>query len=40
MFLKDSDSFAHGLNERIPVDGFYNGLTHWYVLIKELAGRR
>jgi acetylornithine deacetylase/succinyl-diaminopimelate desuccinylase-like protein len=40
MFLKDSDSFAHGLNERIPVHAFYNGLTHWYVLIKELAGRR
>jgi len=39
MFLKDSDMFAHGLNERIPVDAFYNGLTHWYVLIKELAGR-
>jgi acetylornithine deacetylase/succinyl-diaminopimelate desuccinylase-like protein len=40
MFLKDSDSFAHGLNERMPVDAFYNGLTHWYVLMKELAGRR
>jgi acetylornithine deacetylase/succinyl-diaminopimelate desuccinylase-like protein len=39
MFLKDSDSFAHGLNERMPVHAFYNGLTHWYVLIKELAGR-
>jgi len=39
MFLKDSDSFAHGLNERMPVHAFYNGLTHWYVLITELAGR-
>jgi acetylornithine deacetylase/succinyl-diaminopimelate desuccinylase-like protein len=39
MFLKDSDSFAHGLNERMPVHAFYNGLTHWYVLLKELAGR-
>jgi acetylornithine deacetylase/succinyl-diaminopimelate desuccinylase-like protein len=40
MFLKDSDSFAHGLNERMPVHAFYNGLTHWYELIKELAGRQ
>jgi acetylornithine deacetylase/succinyl-diaminopimelate desuccinylase-like protein len=39
IFLKDSDSFSHGLNERVPVRSFMNGLTHWYVLIKELAGR-
>lgn len=40
LFTKDSDDFAHGLNERIPVATFYNGLTHWRVLITELAGRR
>ena len=38
MFIKDSDSFAHGLNERIPVQGYYDGLDHWYGLVKELAG--
>ncbi|HEV8695059.1 MAG TPA: M20/M25/M40 family metallo-hydrolase [Lysobacter sp.] len=38
MFIKDSDAFAHGLNERVPVQGFYDGLEHWYVLVKELAG--
>ena len=38
-FSKESDEFAHGLNERIPVASFYNGLTHWYVLIKALAGK-
>jgi acetylornithine deacetylase/succinyl-diaminopimelate desuccinylase-like protein len=38
LFLKDSDSYAHGLNERIPVDALYKGLTHWRVLIGELAG--
>jgi acetylornithine deacetylase/succinyl-diaminopimelate desuccinylase-like protein len=38
IFLKDSESFSHGLNERVPVKGFMHGLTHWYVLIKELAG--
>lgn len=40
VFMKLSDEFSHGLNERIPVDGFYNGLTHWRVLITNLAGRR
>jgi acetylornithine deacetylase/succinyl-diaminopimelate desuccinylase-like protein len=40
MFLKDSDKFAHGLNERLPVSAFYNGLTHWYELIQALAGGR
>jgi acetylornithine deacetylase/succinyl-diaminopimelate desuccinylase-like protein len=40
MFLKDSDNFAHGLNERMGVSAFYNGLTHWYVLTKALAGSR
>jgi acetylornithine deacetylase/succinyl-diaminopimelate desuccinylase-like protein len=38
-FLKDSDDFAHGLDERLPVASFYNGLTHWRVMIAELAGR-
>ncbi|MFI5181442.1 MAG: M20/M25/M40 family metallo-hydrolase [Thermoanaerobaculia bacterium] len=37
-FIKDSDLFAHGLNERIPVTSFYDGLEHWYVLLKEVAG--
>jgi acetylornithine deacetylase/succinyl-diaminopimelate desuccinylase-like protein len=40
LFMKDSDSFAHGLNERIPVAAFYQGLTHWRVLLTELAGRK
>ena len=40
LFMKDSDSFAHGLNERVSVDAFYAGLTHWRVLIGELAGAK
>jgi acetylornithine deacetylase/succinyl-diaminopimelate desuccinylase-like protein len=40
LFIKDSDDFSHGLNERVPVQGFYNGLTHWRVLLTDLAGRR
>jgi acetylornithine deacetylase/succinyl-diaminopimelate desuccinylase-like protein len=39
-FIRDSDQFAHGLNERIPVASFYDGLEHWAVLVKELAGPR
>jgi len=38
VFIKDSEEFAHGLNERIRVDAFYDALTYWSVLIKSLAG--
>jgi acetylornithine deacetylase/succinyl-diaminopimelate desuccinylase-like protein len=37
-FIRDKDSFAHGLNERIPVKSFYEGLEMWYLIVKELAG--
>src|SRR6185295_4040974 len=39
-FIKESEIFSHGLNERLPVESFYNGLTYFYVLLKELAGKR
>ena len=38
VFMKDSEQFAHGLNERIRVDAFYAALTYWRVLIESLAG--
>ena len=38
VFIMDSEEFAHGLNERIRVKEFYNGLVFWDVLIKALAG--
>jgi len=37
-FIKDSDSFQHGLNERLPVKSFYQDLRHWDLIIKALAG--
>jgi acetylornithine deacetylase/succinyl-diaminopimelate desuccinylase-like protein len=40
MFMRPRDDFSHGLNERIPVDGFYLALEHWYYLIKDVAGKR
>jgi acetylornithine deacetylase/succinyl-diaminopimelate desuccinylase-like protein len=38
VFIMDSEQFAHGLNERIRVNEFYNSLVYWDVLIKALAG--
>jgi acetylornithine deacetylase/succinyl-diaminopimelate desuccinylase-like protein len=37
-FIKDSDDFSHGLNERLPVQSFYDGLEYWHVLLKDLGG--
>jgi len=36
--MKDSDDFSHGLNERVPVQAVYDGLVHWDVLVRSLAG--
>ncbi|HUQ11763.1 MAG TPA: M20/M25/M40 family metallo-hydrolase [Steroidobacteraceae bacterium] len=38
IFMRDKDSFSHGLNERIPVKSFYEGNELWYLIVKELAG--
>jgi acetylornithine deacetylase/succinyl-diaminopimelate desuccinylase-like protein len=40
LFMKPTDEFAHGLNERVPVAAFYAGLNHWYVLLTSLAGAK
>ncbi|MGB7905438.1 MAG: M20/M25/M40 family metallo-hydrolase [Steroidobacteraceae bacterium] len=40
LFMKPTDEFAHGLNERVPVAAFYAGLNHWYVLLTTLAGAK
>jgi acetylornithine deacetylase/succinyl-diaminopimelate desuccinylase-like protein len=39
-FIKVEDHFSHGLNERLPVQSFYDELTYWRVLLTEIAGRR
>lgn len=39
MFMKDSDQFAHGLNERVTVRTFFGALEHWDVILKRLAGK-
>ena len=38
LFIKDSDQFAHGLNERVPVKEFFGALEYWKTLLKRLAG--
>jgi carboxypeptidase PM20D1 len=37
LFSKASDSFAHGLNERIPVAAIAPALVHYDRLIRALA---
>jgi carboxypeptidase PM20D1 len=38
-FMDPDDMYAHGLNERLPVKAFYDGLDHWTIILKELAGK-
>jgi carboxypeptidase PM20D1 len=36
-FMKASDDFAHGLNERVPVDTIDGALFQWESVLKDLA---
>jgi acetylornithine deacetylase/succinyl-diaminopimelate desuccinylase-like protein len=40
VFAKGSDDFSHGLNERIPVQSFYDALQIWYALLKDVGSSR
>jgi acetylornithine deacetylase/succinyl-diaminopimelate desuccinylase-like protein len=37
LFSKASDSYAHGLNERVPVDAIVPALAHWDSLLRDLS---
>lgn len=37
LFMKDSDEFSHGLNERVPVSAIDGALAHWDIVLKALA---
>lgn len=37
VFMNPNEMFAHGLNERVPIKGFYDALDHWSIILKELA---
>ncbi|HSC06761.1 MAG TPA: M20/M25/M40 family metallo-hydrolase [Steroidobacteraceae bacterium] len=40
LFAKESEEFAHGLNERTRVDQFYNSLEDWHALLEDVAGKK
>ncbi|MGV9006593.1 MAG: M20/M25/M40 family metallo-hydrolase [Brevundimonas sp.] len=37
VFMKPSDDFAHGLNERLPVDTLAPGVRQWDAVLRDLA---
>jgi carboxypeptidase PM20D1 len=37
LFMKDSDEFSHGLNERAPVSAIDGDLAHWDSILRDLA---
>jgi acetylornithine deacetylase/succinyl-diaminopimelate desuccinylase-like protein len=38
IFIRDSDSFAHGLNERVRVREFFGAQEYWKAVLTRLAG--
>ncbi len=38
VFMDPDEMYAHGLNERVPIDAFYGALDHWSMIIRQLAG--
>lgn len=38
IFMNPDEMYAHGLNERVPIEAFFGALDHWIILIRELAG--
>ncbi len=37
LFMDPDEMYAHGLNERVPIDGFYGALDHWSIILRQLA---
>lgn len=40
LFMRQEDMFAHGLNERVPVDSFYLALDYWHQVLTEIGSER
>jgi acetylornithine deacetylase/succinyl-diaminopimelate desuccinylase-like protein len=36
-FMNPEEGFPHGLNEKVPVEGFYDSLDYWERLMKEVS---
>lgn len=39
LFMNPAEMYAHGLNERVPVDAFFAAMDHWPTIIKALASK-
>jgi len=37
LFMRPEDMFAHGLNERVPVDSFFTALDYWHQVLTQLG---
>jgi len=37
IFMNPDEMFAHGLNERVPIETFYGALDHWSIILRDLA---
>jgi len=37
LFMNPDEMYAHGLNERLPIQSFYDALDHWSIILRELA---
>jgi len=37
IMMRSEDVYAHGLNERIPVKGYYQSADFWYEMVKDIA---
>ncbi len=38
-FMKDSDDYSHGLNERYPLTNLEPAINYYLVLLKDLAAK-
>ena len=38
LFMRQEDSFAHGLNERVPETAIAPALRHWEIILRRIAG--
>ncbi len=38
VFMDPDEMYAHGLNERVPIEAFYGALDHWSMIMRQLAG--
>jgi acetylornithine deacetylase/succinyl-diaminopimelate desuccinylase-like protein len=38
-FIRESDEFSHGLNERMPLSNIRPGITYYLTVLRELASR-